>query len=314
MNKFINYFNKAGGMNLIKQYRRAHVLLFAMFQLLFLGTSKKSLEILRLAVSNKILCKLRKKYRKYISHHIENNKDLLQRNCSNKVWICWLQGIENAPDVVKKCYDSICKNLHDREIVTINEENYKNYVVFPDHIQRKIDNGIITRTHFSDLLRLELLLKYGGTWIDATVFCSGDDFPEYIINSELFVYRCLKPGLDGQCVEISSWLMTACTNNPIIRLTRDLLYEYWRKYNYMIDYYLIHYFFQLAIETYSEEWAKVVPCSNSTPHILLLRLFDEYDEDMWFNIKQLTCFHKLTYKFDEREINYSDTFYKKILV
>ena len=35
-----------------------------------------------------------------------------------------------------------------------------------------IDSGQITKTHLSDLLRLELLIRYGGTWIDATVFCT----------------------------------------------------------------------------------------------------------------------------------------------
>jgi hypothetical protein len=33
----------------------------------------------------------------------------------------------------------------------------------------KYQKKIIDNTHFSDLLRLELLIKYGGTWIDASV-------------------------------------------------------------------------------------------------------------------------------------------------
>ena len=39
--------------------------------------------------------------------------------------------------------------------------------------------------------------------------------------------------------------MTACTNHPILLLTRALLYRYWEKRNAMVDYFLIHDFFQL---------------------------------------------------------------------
>ena len=39
----------------------------------------------------------------------------------------------------------------------------------------KHKNNIIDNTHFSDLLRLELLIKYGGTWIDASVLITKYD-------------------------------------------------------------------------------------------------------------------------------------------
>ena len=39
----------------------------------------------------------------------------------------------------------------------------------------KYKKGIFTRTHFSDILRLELLTKYGGTWIDASVLITKFD-------------------------------------------------------------------------------------------------------------------------------------------
>jgi hypothetical protein len=31
---------------------------------------------------------------------------------------------------------------------------------------------MITLTHFSDIIRAELIRKYGGIWIDATVYCA----------------------------------------------------------------------------------------------------------------------------------------------
>lgn len=52
---------------------------------------------------------------------------------------------------------------------------------------------------------------------------------------------------------------------------------------------------------------------NATPHILLLRLFDQYDEKTWAAIKSQTQFHKLTYKFSEEKQKEQGTYYKVLL-
>ena len=96
-----------------------------------------------------------------------------------RVWVCWWQGIDNAPAIVKKCVESIQKNVHNHKVTIITEDNYKNYVEFPDWIEEKKKKGIISRTHYSDLLRLELLAKYGGIWLDSTFFCVKSDIEEY---------------------------------------------------------------------------------------------------------------------------------------
>lgn len=313
MKKLLQLYKKADDKRIIKQYINAHVLFFVIIEAIILGFSKKSLEIVRLAADNKVLNRLRKKYKSFIKDYLANQNIEMEHICSNKVWVCWLQGMENAPNIVKKCYKSLQDNLKDKEIVLITDENYKEYVTFPEYIQEKVDRGIISKTHFSDLLRLELLIKYGGTWIDATVFCSGNNYPEYIFNSDLFVFQTLKPGLDGHATRISSWFMSSYTNNPILLLTRALLYEYWKNKNRLIDYFLLHDFFELAIESYPEEWQKVIPFSNSIPHILLLRLFEEYDENTWKNIKRMTCIHKLSYKFDKENIKKDNTYFKEII-
>jgi len=315
MKQFLKIFNKVGGKEILRQYWQAHVLLFALVETAILGFSKKSLEIVRLAVNNRVLSKIRKKYRPFINEYKNSQEDhnYMTRELSNKVWVCWLQGIENAPVLVQKCYASLQEHLTDKEIVLLTEENYREYAHFPEYIQKKIDCGVITRTHMSDLLRLELLIQYGGTWIDATVFCSGGHYPSYILDSDLFVFQCLKPGLDGHCNSISSWLMTACTNHPILLLTRAMLYDYWAKHNKMTDYFLLHDFFQLAIEAYPTEWSKVVPFSNSVPHILLLRMFEQYDKATWKAVREMTCFHKLSYKFSADKKCIEGTYYKKII-
>ena len=78
----------------------------------------------------------------------------------------------------------------------------------------------------------------------------------------------------------------------------------------MVDHFLLHDFFQIVLEYYEDDWHKVVPVSNSAPHILLLRLFDKYDEKMLEYIKNQIPFQKLSYKFIDKQKSLEGTFYK----
>lgn len=311
--RLMNIFKKQGGFQLIKQYCRSGVLGTAICEFLLLGKSKTALEILRLSTQFKTKKRLEKKYKSKLDEIDLSYKEKEQKNIEKIVWICWLQGMEQAPSIVKRCYQSIVDNIKDRKIILITEKNYRQYIKFPYYIQKKIDKNIIKGAHMTDLLRLELLLKYGGTWIDATVFCTNSNIPEYMLDSELFLFQCLKPGRDGHSTVISNWFITAKSNNRILYATRELLYIYWKENNNLYDYFIFHIFFEMAIEKYQDEWKKVVPVSNSTPHILLLCLFEKYDDEMWNAITKQSVFNKLTYKFSEKEIKQENTYYRKIM-
>lgn len=311
MKEFKKIFKKVNGIEILKQYCMAHVILFSLLETAILGLSRKSLEIARLAVDNRIYCKLKKKYKGFISEYQqkEDTKNILHEHV-DIVWVCWFQGMEHAPKMVQYCFESLKSNLRDKRIILITEDNYKEYVQFPTYILEKYEKGCFSKTHLSDLLRLELLIKYGGTWIDATVWCSSPIYPDYLFDSDLFMFQNLKPGLDGQCTAVSSWFITSCSNNQMLMLERALLYEYWKENTKIVHYYLFHMFFQMVIEAYPDEWNKVVPFSNATPHILLLRLFEEYDETIANAVKEMTSFHKLTYKFEESDTTIKNTFYQ----
>lgn len=308
----VETLKKQGGIQLIRRYAKSGALFTAVAEFLILGKKRKALEILRLAADYKTKEKLQRKYSCLLDDFDNQYDKSLSHNQSNKVWVCWFQGLDNAPELVKKCYESLKNNLKDKEIILITSENISEYVTFPDYIMEKWEKGIITHTHMTDLLRLELLIKYGGTWIDSTVLCTSsiENIPEYYFDSDLFFYQTLKPGKDGQTTVLSSWYLSAATNNQILMATRYLCYEYWMKNNDMVDYFLLHDFFQIVLEYYEDDWYKVVPVSNSAPHILLLRLFDKYDGKMLEYIKNQTPFHKLSYKFTDEQKKLDGTFYK----
>lgn len=306
---------KQGGMKLIRQYWASGALFTAIGEFALLGKSRTALEILRLSTHLKAKQKLEKKYANALTEFDRSYQDTTEHVSSNKVWVCWFQGIETAPELVKRCVESIQKNLPSREVVIITSENMQDYVVFPDFIMEKWKSGQITHTHMTDLLRLELLIRYGGTWMDATVFCSEreEHIPSYFFDSDLFFFQSLKPGRDGHSHINSSWFMTAKSNNKYLMACRHLCYAYWKEHNSMMDYFLLHDFMAICLEHYPDVWKAIVPRDNATPHILLLRLFDQYNEDMWSAIKAQTPFHKLSYKFSRDDMNTKGTYYSALL-
>ena len=231
---------------------------------------------------------------------------------SDKVWICWFQGEQNAPMIVKAAMASVKKNLPDRDIVIISDENISDYVQFPDYILEKRKKGIIGPAHFSDLLRIELLCKYGGIWIDATVFCSSPEIPECIKDAPLFVYKVMKLSPQDRIpIVASNWFISAYTNQPILLLTRKLLFEYWKTVDYIDDYFIFHILFALASRRYVDDFNKIPMYNNCSPHTLQFELQNEYNEKRWDEIMKMSCFHKLNHHTDYSR--YNNCFYHHII-
>lgn len=238
--------------------------------------------------------KLKRKFRKEIKKELLNKSQYSDIVYSNKIWICWFQGIENAPVLVKKCIDSIKKNMPKHEIIILTADNYKSYIEIPEKIELKFKRGYISFAHFSDILRIELLNKYGGYWIDSTVLMTSEQnlFDEE--KTPLFVFKNVSLNRkEDLAVVASSWLIYSCKENHIIDFTRRLIYSYWNKYNYLINYNVIHILFKIATEVYNEEWNEVPTFSNIPPHILQFELLNKYNQERYKKIKEMSCFHKL---------------------
>ena len=136
-------------------------------------------------ISSMVYKKLKKDYRDVLSKEIP----LMERKHNDTVWVCWFQGIENAPLLCQACVDRIKDVYGEKNVVVITGENFREYTHIPDYIIKKWEKGIITNTHFSDILRVALLSENGGTWIDATILILKKDLPKYFYDSRLFLLR-----------------------------------------------------------------------------------------------------------------------------
>ena len=223
------------------------------------------------------------------------------------IWWLWLQGVDNAPELCKACLASLRRWHPEKRIITLDANNLFDYITFPEYIQDKYKHRKITHAHYSDLIRVQLLTEYGGTWIDSTVLCTGRK-TEYIMHLPLFMYKW-----DSPLFAASSWFMSARPRNKIIMLTRDLLFEYWKEHDEVMHYFLIHMFLKMAADTYHDEWEQMPTLSNQPPFHMGDAKFDDYSDEKMKYFAGISDFHKLTYKIDTEHAPSPQSIYQHII-
>ena len=247
---------------------------------------------------------------KYIRNKYESFLDKLPfynhtHQYSNKIFWCWLQGEQNAPKLYQSNLNALRKNCKNHEIIIITEKNMNQYINFPSFIRNKFNRNLIPKTHFSDMLRLELLKKYGGTWIDASVLIT--EYDESFFNNDLFFFKSSGENwLSG-----SSWFITGEKNSPILKTTLDLLYEFWRTNNKLYNYFLFHFFFKMSCDRYINDFKNVPFYSNIPVHVLQYEMFQSFNIRRYKQILECSKVHKLTSKTNIKFTN--ETFYYYIL-
>lgn len=227
----------------------------------------------------------------YVKREALCSKSQALNSFNDVIWWCWLQGEEQAPDICRVCLKSLRRQMPNKEIIIITRENYKQYVEFPDYIIDKFEKGIISNTHFSDLLRLQLLINWGGTWIDSTVYCTGEE--KHIGTGNLFVYKNTNR---NDATKASNWFISSGKNDGILVLTRDLLFNYWKDYNFLVNYYIFHFFFAMSTEIYKEEWEQIPTYTNDSPHQMQREILCQYSDERFMELAEISNLHKLTYK------------------
>ena len=76
------------------------------------------------------------------------------------IWLFWNTGLEQAPEIVKTCYQSITKYAG-RQVVLLTENNVQNYINMPDYLNEKLKSGVL-----SDLCRFDACSIIGALWWD----------------------------------------------------------------------------------------------------------------------------------------------------
>ena len=263
----------------------------------------------------------------FLSDVVEKHNALPDESALNqgekvKIWCCWWQGVEQMPEIVKMCHERlksvIPTNKAELHIITL--DNYLQYIDLPEHILDKFNRKIITMTTMSDILRFRLLEKYGGYWLDATVFFS-DSIPEQFFSGEFYCQRMAK---DTEKVAREAckgnWCgfsMAGPAHSPVFRFMNDAFDKWWAHYDTIIEYVLIDYMLMTGFKKVARihEIIDAVPDNNPEIFAFYKKLNEPYSEELYAELTKTNVLHKLTYKMDlyKQTQDGQDTLYGRLL-
>lgn len=291
-------FHQLGGFHLVKEYAKLGVLISIGIRFIHILLSGKPPKQINTEIRRKVVPFLQDKYASVLlERKVNYQEQSLIHQRSKNVWFCWLQGIEQAPAIVKSCLASLKQHLTDREIQIVTEDNWREYVDLPEHIICRWEKKQIPPALFTDLLRLQLLIRYGGTWIDSTVLCTGTEHVQEYLDTDLFMFQYRVPEESPASFEgISNWFITSCTNNEILLVLRDMLFEYWKEYDCTLYYFIFHVFFSMIAKEYPEMISNM-PYGYSVWSFTLENHWEEpFNQRKWDKLTSLVNFHKLYYR------------------
>lgn len=255
---------------------------------------------------NKAILKwLAEEYFNIINENVQKSDLEKSQNISRNapIWVYWKQGFENAPELVKACLASVKANCADHPVIELSDSNIEQYIQISDKIKAKLDCKIISIATYADIIRLSLLAKYGGIWMDAALFMARpfDDeiysLPFYTnhitnVNKDRYVSKC----------RWSSFLLACGSENRMMDLFRNLLVTYIENFcsNVLIDYFVIDYIIASVYMSNLEYKSMIddVPINNPMIYWLGNNLEREYIPSEWGGVLKKTNIFKLNYRVD----------------
>ena len=182
---------------------------------------------------------------------------------SAPIWVCWLQGEEQMPNLCRTCMASLRKHAAGHPVVIITEANFQDYCYVPQHIVEKYKNGNIKPAHFADIIRTCLLYEHGGLWTDATLFIK-HDLPAEIFDSPYYSIRYPNIGYYITECRWSNFFLSAKPHNRWYGFVRRYFFAYLQKEPHFVDYFMMDYLMRMAYDTDEriKEEVDMIPSNN----------------------------------------------------
>jgi hypothetical protein len=166
------------------------------------------------------------------SNKIVKKKDLLDSYVLPKVvYGFWDNLDENI--IIQSHIRSWRRHLSSEwEIIILNKDNVYKYV--DESFINKYGSGELDATRFSDFLRIELLTKNGGCWMDASIFILNGKFLDDMYNEMILnqydgcFYEYKELTQDISQPHIDNWFMMAPKGSKILT---DLYYEFTKAFD-----------------------------------------------------------------------------------
>ncbi|MEV6298415.1 capsular polysaccharide synthesis protein [Actinoplanes sp. NPDC051861] len=222
------------------------------------------------------------------------------------IFMYWAQGFTAAPPVVQACLAALKATNPGSRVHEITDANMRAYVDVPEDLAVKLD-----RRHLSDVLRLSLLEKFGGVWVDATCHVTEPLRPRVdaaLAKSGMFAFNYTGPF-------ISNWFLAARPDSHVLHLWRAAALLWWERCGEPTDHFLYHHIFEMLHhldERFRLEWDEGMRLNAKPPHALQAVMLQPYDPDTFQMIREGAFAHKLQYKYPETELT-SESYLARII-
>lgn len=170
-------------------------------------------------------------------------------------WMLWFQGWDAAPDVARACLDNVrCANP-DWRVVALDADNLRDHL--PSETLDWIDALPATPTGRSNLVRLLLLQRHGGVWLDATCLCATplDAWIHDLAGSGFFAFTAPASGN-----ALATWFLASRPDATIVNAWLAAALGYWNGRGTAHDYFWVQPLFADLIAyhpTVRSAWSRV---------------------------------------------------------
>ena len=178
---------------------------------------------------------------------------VIQNDSKERIFTLWLQGEEQAPDIVKSCFASIRKHCT-QPLVILDGKTVFDWITLPEAIVEKYRAGKIKPAHFADICRVELLHTYGGYWLDSTCYVSAP-IPAWITEHDFFVFMAGEK-VHGNYSYIQNCFIRARKGSYLLEAWRAMILDYWLHEDRRVDYFQHQVMFRTLV-TYNATAAKL---------------------------------------------------------
>lgn len=215
------------------------------------------------------------------------------RNSDPRVWTYWDNSDFGDPEIISLCAKSQTSAFGSR-LKVLSPKDLPEFVQHRSVLEAQ-DRYEISKTHFSDLLRLSLLESHGGLWLDASVYITRT--PDIgLFDSGLFFF--LRP---NDPFRLSVWCMYSRPQNYLIRLWLKALMKFWRDHEELIHYFQMHFVFEamVLLDPQAMQHAMSFPAYSAIrPHLVQshLRNCSETHLVPLLTMLESSWIHKLSYK------------------
>jgi hypothetical protein len=222
--------------------------------------------------------------------------DTISKKLPKIIWVYWHAELEEAPEVVKLGMRSWQTMNSGWSVNFVTESNLSSFIEPPaSPLPRKIQWR-------ADVIRLALLARHGGVWVDITSFCVKplDHWLPPMMESGFFAFPDLYPGR-----LVNNAFLAAIPGDYLTNKWSRLMYRYFAKPGKLLHYFWCMHLFEFIVLTdrrASDIWRRT-PKLRSRGAMLLKRMIGE--RDLYSPIPQdidLTSvlWQKLSSRMDER--------------